>query len=826
MNQAVLVLLPWLLLVQSSTMRVLQLGVDEAVIGPASYARLLNHDPGEEFPEVFTLCYRSKTMVDRTRESCNAIELPSYHGGHHWVEFYVGYSATESYAHMDYNYFEFEYEDDAFDLRTKPPGRLRNWIHTCIGIDVGNQKIRYYEGGYLRSDKSKNGWDDFDEFFEDKPNNLTGMLLGAQSVKKDQWFTSYTSVNIFKRFLSDKEMQDITGCRLDLQGDYLAWDTSEWEMVGTNLRTTLLPFDEVCEPRSGISILFTQPMTFELADQTCKKFRGELWSPEKVESVQNFITEFSNDTRLKDGKCESKQVFWLGHRGSITIEGNYVYNWNTNKRLYPDGYADGLYPWATGYATKFNALTSTFYDDDEDAFVFMQLGKKPGKVFFTTDDKVSKCVPCFRKPYLPFIQIRGLCGSSKFAYSSEYGKGLLQLEQQTDGSLEFYGTHSSRIVFNEEANLWNWTLLDNPRIFATSNASYGTFLMGKHYWKFYGDHCFEDGEKHPVFFTACKEGSKNGDDSEYTCDDGLCVSMKKRCDGRFDCEDLSDEEGCEKANIKMQYSKLTIPYELDEDENIIQLKLNASIKIMEILKVEEIDSVIKFKFYLLLSWIDDDLSYRNLNVNPNLNRLGSEQNAKIWQPVLTFTNTEDSIETDVDTGNGHKPVVIVERRGKPVLKANMEELDNYFHFKGRENPLSMQREYAIDFLCDYELGWFPFDEQVCPIVIDLSGLEDNLIELIPGFVKYYGDVDLDEYYVKGMELKNYSRTIDNVEKFGVICQVTLGRKLISTIMKTYVPCTLLIIISYITSFLTRDLFETALAVNLTVMLVIGRNNIF
>ena len=137
--------------------------------------------------------------------------------------------------------------------------------------------------------------------------------------------------------------------------------------------------------------------------------------------------------------------------------------------------------------------------------------------------------------------------------------------------------------------------------------------MGKHYWKFYGDLCYEDGEKHPVVFTTCNQGEKNGDNSEFTCNDGLCVPMEKRCDGRFHCEDLSDEEGCKKVNIKKQYSKLSIPYELDEDENVLQLKLNVSIKIIEILKVEEIDSIFKLKFYLLSSWDDDDLSYENLD---------------------------------------------------------------------------------------------------------------------------------------------------------------------------------------------------------------------
>ena len=81
---------------KASTMRVLQFGVDETIKGPGSYAKLLNHNPAEEFPEAFTLCYRSKTMVNRHTESANSLELPSNDGHHHWIEFYIGYTTTTS----------------------------------------------------------------------------------------------------------------------------------------------------------------------------------------------------------------------------------------------------------------------------------------------------------------------------------------------------------------------------------------------------------------------------------------------------------------------------------------------------------------------------------------------------------------------------------------------------------------------------------------------------------------------------------------------------------------------------------------------------------
>ena len=34
------------------------------------------------------------------------------------------------------------------------------------------------------------------------------------------------------------------------------------------------------------------------------------------------------------------------------------------------------------------------------------------------------------------------------------------------------------------------------------------------------------------------------DASQFRCRSGICVASQKRCDGRYDCRDMTDEEGC------------------------------------------------------------------------------------------------------------------------------------------------------------------------------------------------------------------------------------------------------------------------------------------
>ena len=76
-------------------------------------------------------------------------------------------------------------------------------------------------------------WNLMDILKEKKPVNLNGMLLGSQvQFRERQMHASYTSVKNFSRFLSDKEMSDITGCRDDPHGDYLAWNKTKWKLSG------------------------------------------------------------------------------------------------------------------------------------------------------------------------------------------------------------------------------------------------------------------------------------------------------------------------------------------------------------------------------------------------------------------------------------------------------------------------------------------------------------------------------------------------------------------------------------------------------------------
>ena len=81
-----------------------------------------------------------------------------------------------------------------------------------------------------------------------------------------------------------------------------------------------------------------------------------------------------------------------------------------------------------------------------------------------------------------------------------------------------------------------------------------------------------------------------------------------------------------------------------------------------------------------------------------------------------------------------------------------------------------------------------------------------------------GRKELTQYFIRGTTL--YLTTLETGEAATAL-DVTLGRRLLGNVITVFLPTILLIVIGHTTNYFKNFFFEAAIAVNLTVMLVLA-----
>ena len=295
----------------------------------------------------------------------------------------------------------------------------------------------------------------------------------------------------------------------------------------------------------------------------------------------------------------------------------------------------------------------------------------------------------------------------------------------------------------------------------------------------------------------------------FTCSDGSCVSMEERCDGKVDCQSGSDEEECNLIKTFSGYNKFLVPPPMGTDTTLI---MNVTIYIEDIIKIDENDGYFEIKMTMVRNWYNSQLTYLNLKRTSDKNLMSTEDTNMMWKPWTVLHNVRRADEiskTDKIDINS-----IIPNPDFKFTRDDRTNMRNTMLFKGSENEIHYERESTINWICNYNMKWYPFDTQRCKLQMYQN--EDS-ITLNPISVNYSGPKELSQHTVKSVHI--CSMAIKS--KSGVIVEVILGRPLFGTVLTVYMPTGILLMLSQMVRVFNRDYLDMVIEVNLTLLLVLA-----
>ena len=216
--------------------------------------------------------------------------------------------------------------------------------------------------------------------------------------------------------------------------------------------------------------------------------------------------------------------------------------------------------------------------------------------------------------------------------------------------------------------------------------------------------------------------------------------------------------------------------------------MNISINIETLENIEELKRSFSAKFNLVAEWFDGRLTWNDLNDDDFLNIPDEDMIDNLWVPKIIFENTENKFISPLD----EKAIILVKKQGNYTL-ASVHEMEEIAYYKGSENSLQYSRDFYLRFECQFELQKYPFDSQICSILLTKPSKVEKFMKLHPNQLNYSGPLQMAEFVITKFEM----HSAPDCNRCDIQVKITLKRRVAQHLLSTYLPSLCILIIAQV-----------------------------